>query len=261
MTSPHSYNSCEQVQSYFTLYPVPVAAALWCGIPAHQVNDHLKQANEVYRGVFALSYIKCLEPRCRAIHNAIDSAALPVCRERGIPVNDHVAPERRHVRREDLKAWIAKEFPDDKPAFLFDEIERKTHAAINIDTFRTLQADRDALKARIEKATEAYRNLIQECQAITSERDSLRKMVDDFTTKLQSTNVPSERSETTYQNIIAALLDYIAGNFPNVEKHQSFESEAKLIEAIDEHYRGYGGLSKSNLSRKFPEAKRNLLKR
>ena len=68
----------------------------------------------------------------------------------------------------------------------------------------------------------------------------------------------SPRSETTYQNIIAALLDCIAGNLPNIEKHPSFPSEAKLIEAIDHHFDGYSRLSKSNLSRKFPEAKRTL---
>lgn len=90
------------------------------------------------------------------------------------------------------------------------------------------------------------------------ERDSLRKMVDDLTIKLQSAGVPGERAETSYLNMIAALLDCIAGHLPGVNKHPSFESETKLIEAIDEHYRGYGGLSKSNLSRKIPEAKRNL---
>jgi len=68
----------------------------------------------------------------------------------------------------------------------------------------------------------------------------------------------SSRSETTYQNIIAALLDCIAGNLPGIEKHPSFPSEAKLIEEIDHHFVGYSGLSKSNLSRKFPEAKRAL---
>jgi hypothetical protein len=70
---------------------------------------------------------------------------------------------------------------------------------------------------------------------------------------------PGERAESTYQNIIAALLDCIAGNLPGIEKHPSFPSEAKLIEAIDDHFRGYKGLSKSNLSRKFPEAKKALL--
>ncbi|MDP2783288.1 MAG: hypothetical protein Q8O38_01650 [Sulfurimicrobium sp.] len=76
--------------------------------------------------------------------------------------------------------------------------------------------------------------------------------------KPQGAETLGGRAETTYLNIIAALLDCIAGNLPNVKKHPSFESEAKLIEVIDENFRGYGGLSKSNLSRKFPEAKRTL---
>jgi hypothetical protein len=70
--------------------------------------------------------------------------------------------------------------------------------------------------------------------------------------------VPGERSETTYQNIIAALLACLAGELPDVERHPSLVNEAAIIDAIDGHFRGYGGLSKSNLSRKFPAAKRAL---
>jgi hypothetical protein len=32
-------DSCEAVQSYFTVYRVPVAAALWCGIEPGEVED------------------------------------------------------------------------------------------------------------------------------------------------------------------------------------------------------------------------------
>ena len=69
------------------------------------------------------------------------------------------------------------------------------------------------------------------------------------------------RAETTYLNIIAALLDCIAGKLPRVDKHPSFDSEAMLIDAIDEHFRGISGLSKSNLQRKFPAAKRSVIGR
>jgi len=87
--------------------------------------------------------------------------------------------------------------------------------------------------------------------AIESERDSPKAMVD-------KTGILRKRAESTYQNIIAALLDCIAGNLPNIEKHPSFSSEAKLIKAIADHFQGYQGLSKRNLSRKFPEAKKAL---
>lgn len=49
---------------------------------------------------------------------------------------------------------MSKHYPDQKPAFLFDETERSTHNAINADSFRALQVDRDAARARLERAEE-----------------------------------------------------------------------------------------------------------
>ncbi|MEE4280216.1 MAG: hypothetical protein V2I82_17255 [Halieaceae bacterium] len=149
---------------------------------------------------------------------------------------------------------MQKSFPNEKPAFLFDDIERSTHTAISADAYRALKAERDKLASGLENSKSEYKKLREEKEAIEAERDSLKSMVDRL-------GASGERAESTYQNIIAALLDCIAGNLPNVEKHPSFASEAKLIEAIDEHFRGYGGLSKSNLSRKFPESKRALQSR
>lgn len=68
----------------------------------------------------------------------------------------------------------------------------------------------------------------------------------------------SSTRETTYLNMIGALLECILGQMPGAEKHQSFDSEAKLIEMISEKYNGIDGLSKRNLEKYFAEAKRNL---
>lgn len=170
----------------------------------------------------------------------------------------HVAYSRRTLSRETLKAWIAKEFPSDKPAFLLDALERSTHHAINADTFRALQADRDALQARLNKSLEVFREQKAQLSVVTGERDSLRAMVDQLSEARKAEAIPGERAEATYQHIIGALLCCIAGEMPNVQRHPSFDSEAQVIDAIDDHFRGFGGLSKSNLSRKFPEAKRSL---
>lgn len=147
-----------------------------------------------------------------------------------------------------------KVFPNEKPLFLFDDIERSTHTAISADAYHALKAEHDKLEKRLENAKSEYKKLRGEKDAIELDRDSLRAMVERMKT-------PDERAESTYQNIIAALLDCIAGNLPNIKKHPSFPNEAKLIEAIEDHFRGYGGLSKSNFSRKFPEAKRSLQSR
>ena len=202
MKKPWENDSCEHVQSYYTIYPVPVAAALWCGIPAAEVQEHLNMSTQVHRAVYRHPYIPCLEPRCLAMHEAIEKGALLVSRENGKSFDgttDHVAPDRRHVTRQNLKEWIAKEFPADKPGFLFDEIERKTHAAINADAFRALQADRDAARAELEKARKWAESQQREMDAMRGERDSLRAMVD-------KANAPGGRSEKTYLNTIGGLL-------------------------------------------------------
>lgn len=258
MTNSWETDNCASMKAHYAVYSIPQAAALWCGVPEDQITQILQEITQLSptglgRSIWAHPAVPCLEPRSRAIAEAIEGGLLPHGREDGNTVagGEHVAYERRHFFGRDLRKWMEKAFPNEKPAFLFDDIERNTHTAINADAYRALKADRDTLQKRIEKATESYKSLRQEKESIEAERDSLKAMVDKV-------GVPGERAETTYQNIIAALLDCIAGNLPDVEKHPSFTSEAKLIEAIDNHYRGYGGLSKSNLSRKFPEAKRTL---
>jgi hypothetical protein len=181
-----------------------------------------------------------------------------VSRENGRATDDHVAPERRHVSRKDLKTWIANEFPADKPAFLFDEIERHTHSSITPDAYRALKAAHDAKEQKLLQANERIRETEEAKGKAETERDSLRAMVDSLTNKLSAADVPGARAEKTYLNIIAALLDCINGSLPGIERHPSFASEAKLIEEIDRLFDGYAGLSASNLSRKFPEAKRSI---
>ncbi len=147
MANPWESDSCDEVRAYYSAYYIPQAAALWCGVPVEVLGQILSQATETGRNVYAHPKISCLEPRCRAIHDAIDNDKIPCGRDgkgRRLESEDLVASERRTVSRQDLKEWIAKEFPSDKPDFLFDEIERKTHSSINAESFRALQADRDA---------------------------------------------------------------------------------------------------------------------
>lgn len=248
MKKPWESDSCEQVQSYYTNYPVPVAAALWCGIPSAEVQEHLKIAVEVGRAIFRHPYIPCLEPRCRAIHEAIDKGALLVSRESGQAFDgrtDHVAPPRRHVSRHNLKEWIAKEFPSDKPSFLFDEVERGTHSAINAESFRALQADRDALSTRLEDAKKWAQKIIAEKNELLGECESLRAMVD-------GQRAPSQRTETTYLNIIGVMLELIQSPRPGRN------SNASIIDEMISNYGEKPGISKSTLENKFAEAKRSL---
>ena len=254
MKKPWENDNCEHVQSYYSIYPVPVAAALWCGVPASDIQEHLDLSTAVSRAVYRHPYIKCLEPRCRAIHEAIEKGALPVNREGGISFDgttEYVAYERRHVTRQNLKDWIAKEFPSDKPAFLFDEVERATHAAINADTYRALQADRDALKARIERAEEWAKTIIAERNLLAGERDALKAAS-------VKASVPGERAETTYLNIIGAMLSLMLGKSPAGKPLSVFENQATIIEALIANHEGTAGISPRTLDDKFAAARRSL---
>lgn len=256
MQQPWETDNCAAMKAHYTVYSIPQAAALWCDVPEDQVAQIVEEAYQlsstgIGRSIWIHPTVPCLEPRSRAIAEATENGKLPHGREDGATVSDgvHVAYERRHFFGRDLRKWMEKAFPNEKPAILFDDLERGTHTAISSDAYRALKAEHDKLESRLENTKSEFKKLRQEKETIESERDSLKNIVEKL-------GVPGDRAESTYQNIIAALLECIAGNLPGVEKHPSFASETKLIEAIDEHFQGYGGLSKSNLSRKFPAAKR-----
>jgi len=253
MKSWYNKNDCKHLNAYQAYYPVPVAAMLWCGVPPDEVQEELNRItpHSYIRGVFTHPFIPCFEVRCRIIHDAIERGALPASRENGKVTNEHIAPERRHVSREDLRAWIAKEHPADKPEFLFDEIERKTHAAINADAFRALQADRDAARAELEKAKAWAADTIREMDALRGERDSLRAMVERM-------NIPGERAETTYLNIIGAMLALMLGKSPAGKPQSIYDNQAAIIAALLGHYEGKPGISARTLEEKFAAAKRSL---
>ena len=66
----------------------------------------------------------------------------------------------------------------------------------------------------------------------------------------------NRRAETTYLNIIGALLEIIKGESPGTQKKPVFKSEAELIRHLSDF--GCSGLSKSTLEDKFKEAKRSF---
>lgn len=251
--NPKSCNLAEK-ESY-----TPAEAAIrWCGLS--QYEDRI--LNTIGCGIPGLNVFPewpCLRINLLKIHSAIsdhtiayalngtvvDSAPYPRI------IESHLARGTLTIHRNVLKDWMAKNYPDQKPAFLFDEIERTTHAAINADTFRTLQADRDALKLNLNALESKY------C-TVTAENNALRKRVDDLTSDLNSAEPPGERSEKTYLNIIFALLDCIQGDVPGLGKHPEFKSEARLIEALSLKYLSFAGLTKRTLEDKFAAAKKNF---
>ena len=247
MKTWYNKDDCEQLRAYHAYYPVPVAAMLWCQVPPDEVEEEMKRTSPHpnIRGVFTHPYIPCLEVRCRILHQAIEAGSLPASREKGVVTAEHIAPEKRHVSREALKAWIAKEHPADKPPFLFDAVERNTHSSIKVDAYAALQADRDALQTRLKKTLELLTTANQNLSEITGQRDSLAAAVGKQT-------VPNARAETTYLNIIGAMLALLQDPQPGRD------SAAAVIQELLDNYEGKPGISKTTLEGKFADANRSI---
>ena len=149
--SNYDIKSCSSLER---AYYRPIEAALrWCNLIEHEVAILEKTGQSLFPTIADFPLWPCLRLNAEKIFEATQNNELPHGRDgRTVGEGDHVAAHRVTVRHNDLKLWIAKYYPDQKPKFLFDEVERTTHSAINKDAFIALQVERDALKARIEKA-------------------------------------------------------------------------------------------------------------
>ena len=224
----------------------PIEAALrWCNLTQHESAILLKTGKELLPSITAFPQWPCLRTNAEKVYEAIQNGELVGCRDgRQVPAGDHVTKERLTIRHTDLKAWMSKYYPDQKPAFLFDDVERTTHAAINADSYRALQVDRDALKAKLDATTEECNKLKQDLNTITGDRDSLAAMV-------AKANVPGARAETTYLNIIGALLKQLT-----VDKAKANDTTVITQAVID--YGANQGISERKLQETFAAAKRSL---
>lgn len=244
--SGYDHKSCNALEKPF-YYPIE-AAIRWCGLVEQEptILSRLQTKGDIPdAGLFP--QWPCLAVNALKISDAMANGDVR-CGRDGSNVNpdDHVAALRRTVRHTDLREWMSKNYPDQKPEFLFDEIERTTHVAINADSFKALQADRDALRTEIERIRKRADKLRTENESLTGERDSLRAMVGRM-------NAPGERAETTYLNIIGAMLHLLTGT------GKQYKNQSAVVTEIDDLFGKHKqGCSQRTLEEKFPLAKNSL---
>lgn len=236
--------SCNALQRpYYT----PVEAAIrWCNLIQQESEILQSLAGEHIPRPGQFPRWPCLRVNAEKILDAILHGELPYGRDgKTVPAGEQVARGRLTVRHTDLREWLARRHPGDKPPFLFDEIERNAHAAINAESFRALQADRDAVRAELERVRKRSAEVAGERDALLGERDSLRAIV-------ERQGTPGERAETTYLNIIGALVELVRAPRPGRD------SDAAVIRELVENYPEKPGISKTTLEAKFAEARRRL---
>ena len=145
------------------------------------------------------------------------------------------------VRHVDLRAWMVRYYPDQKPSFLFDEFERGLHPAVCLENVQALMADREALQLRV-----------------ATYEDELARLRDAIKRHPQGDGPLGPRSETTYLNIIGAMQKLMLGNAPCGSPNSLFRTVDSLIEAMVAHHRGLAGISERTLWAKLTAARKQV---
>lgn len=152
------------------------------------------------------------------------------------------------IRHVDLKVWMSRYYPDQRPAFLFDALERQLHPAIALETVQALLADREALKLRLAEREHSFNELRTQHQLLS------KQSADEHLARHEVT----PRSETTYLNIVGGLLTLLLGKSPRGTPYSSFQTMEAVISAILANHEGRPGISERTLWQKLAAAKRHI---
>jgi len=230
----------------------PVDAALrWCNLIAHEAQILDIAWDDTSNLGKAFPQWPCLYANIEKILDAIHNGDLSYgCL--GIPVapGTHVDLSQLTVRHSDLRFWMTKHYPDQRPAFLFGQSPSQQEV-ISIGSYLVLQADRDALQLNVKTIEASYKQLIGELEAIGIQRENIDQL-------LKARSKLSDRSEIVYLKVIGALLELILGHSPSGKPHSVFDSQTAIVDSILAHRIDEPGLSKRTLDEKFAAANRSL---
>lgn len=255
-TGPHAFGSKAKTGPNNRLTKVnyrPMEAAIrWSGLAAQEAD--------ILQVLSGRSFLEALEfPQWPELHLAVEriqdaiiNRELPVG-ENGITVSEssRVADPRLTIRHLDLKAWMIRCYPEDRPEFLFSELERNIHPGITIDALRALTFERDNLRSLMAERDE-------EIKALRTELRALLKSVEVNSRPGTSDDGLSSRGEITYLHIIGGLLNLMLGQTPSGQPYSSFRTQDSVVTALVALYGDRVGIGERTLNGKFAAAKRKL---
>lgn len=230
------------------VYYHPIDAAIrWTGLLRYR--EEIMAAVESRRLPTNVDYPRLDELRLCTdrIYDAIFNGELPYGRD-GITTNDESLWDSPNltVRRVDLKRWMLENYPDQRPAFLFSRNERRVHPVITLEAGHALLVEREALKSHLEQ-----------CRRQLHELKEQHKKPDPHEASCLSHPI-SERAESTYLNIIGAMILLMLEKSPSGRPYSSFNSQEAIITALIAHHGEHMGIAERTLQSKFARARRKL---
>jgi hypothetical protein len=218
----------------------PVDAALrWCNLVTFEAEILNTLKGQQIPAPDLFPQWPCLRANAEKILDAILNDEMPYGSDgKTVQPGKRVGANQLTVRHHDLKTWMAKHYPDQRPLFLFDEIERTTHAKITVEAWQALQAERDSLKARVDRAETLYRDRWSKLEAD----------VEDWRTKYE---LAVAETKPSHLLAIAALLELLKAPAER-PRPQGMNQEAIKLEILEKF--DWRGLSDRNLQTIFSSA-------
>ncbi|OWB28833.1 hypothetical protein ACQR5S_20060 [Xanthomonas oryzae pv. oryzicola] len=162
------------------------------------------------------------------------------------------------VRHIDLRRWMLRCYPGQRPRFLFTAAERAAHPTITAQAGQALLVEQAALKALVRQCKQQVNALQLEYGSARASRVNASAPSSPARSAAPTEATLSRRAETTYLNIIGALLCLLLGDAPSGKPYSAFRTQEAIISALIAHHDGLMGLTERTLQAKFAQAKRQV---
>ncbi|PMR75293.1 receptor protein-tyrosine kinase [Billgrantia endophytica] len=238
---------------YSKVYYRPIEAAIrWSGLVRFESHILNVVGNNTIPACGELSQWPLLRLNIERILDASRNGELPYGKY-GITCNDPSLLDDPDltIRHVDLRRWMQRYYPNQKPSFLFDDLERQLHPAITLQSVQALLIERDVWRDKFNHADRRLQSLKDTHQALTQQHASLLG-------KISQPNEMSHRAEATYLHIIGGLVHLMLSTSPSGIPYSNFKTQDAIISALVAHHGNLLGISQSTLENKFAEAKRRL---
>lgn len=227
------------------------AAILWCDLADHE--DEILRVDLSHPGSLLKHFPQWpfLHVYAECIYDAIVNGELPAtCLGRPISSENQLHREYWSIRRADLLAWFALNYPNEKPAFLFSQSLDHLNC-VSLNAHLVLEAELSAAQRTIDKLRDELAAKVDEVTKITACKNEL-------TARLEAQGIPSEASEGTHNMLVGSMLEVTLGKSKDGRVQSIYKSQSALVDEILHRFPGLPGLSKSTLDRKFADARRHL---
>lgn len=231
------------------VYYRPIEAAIrWCGLVRHEPAIMTAMRGKMLPDAEDFPEWPSLRLNAERIFDAIANHELP-CGIDGVTVQsgfrlDHPSLTIRHV---DLRAWMTRYYPHERPLFLFDSnesIELTPHAV------QTLIREKEELKALLTRREAELRQL--------RVPNAIPTRAVGPAARSESTSLTA-RAEATYLHIVGVMLRLLVGQTPSGERLPHFATQEAVVSAMVDHFgQQLMGITERTLHAKFAAANRKL---